>query len=975
MKKKLHLLLVSLLLPLISFSQVVINEICIGNGSTITNFPNEYEDWIELYNGGSSAVNLNGYSISDNILLPKKWVFPNVSIPAKGYLMIWASEKDLKKSIDTLHTNFKISDNEPLVLYSNTNTLLDSKIILDTKLDHSFGRTSDGLTTWGFFDIPTPKKSNNTATSFATYNKDTLQFSHSAGFYNSAIQVSVTGGNTIRYTTDGSEPTTSSNLYTAPISISKTTVLKVAKFDNGQQPFKPFVATYFIGENITLPVFSISTKPSYFFDYNTGIYVKGPNASSSSPYFGANFWQDWERPLYVEYFDKNKIRQISQLAGVRIQGNYSRGNDQKSLLLMAKSKYGKDHFKEKFFTDKNIKSFEDIILRNSGGDYNITHFRDGFLQTTIGQFTGLDYMAYKPSVIFLNGEYWGIQNIREKISTDFIAENNGISKGDVDLVETWGTELAGTNNIWGLEWNAANNDMTQASKFKAVADSFDLNKMIDYFASEIYIGNWDWPNNNIKYWRNANGDRKYKMILWDLDLSLGLFDLSKVDGNNLDTIFKSKKSLSPTASIFKNLNKNIAFRNQFINRYADLMNSIFVPSKFKAKALAYKDSIAAEMPRHLLRWPGYDTWDNHIKKMTDFMDARPSYARAHLQNQFGLTKQVNLTLEVQPAGAGYIKINSIYTDVNTWTGVYYDGVPVTITAIPNPGYTFERWQSPTLIATPVTNRVHTLNISTNEKLTAYFTGTKTDLKLTLSEINFYSPTTTDAGDWIELHNNGTSSIDLSDWSIKDQNDYNKFTFPFNTILLPNQRVVLCSDSVKFKNVHGNTNKVLGQLSFGFDNQSDEVRIFDNKNNLFQRIAYSSSKIWDNKAYGQGYSLELKDSNLDPQVASNWSAGCIKGTPFDAYNSNCPQGIEDELSEENLVQVVPNPNNGLFKLVFYNNVNIESINVLNAQGISIWETNIKNESNIDIQNLPSGIYFLRIKTATGKNKTLKVLKNE
>lgn len=948
-----------------AYSQVVINEVCLNNSSTISDFEHEYEDWIELYNSGSETVSLLNYSLSDNPAQATKWTFPAVTIPAGGYLIIWASDKNLKK-VDTLHTNFKISAFETLVLSNVDKTVIDIKAIPDTKLDHSYGRTGDGNATWAFLSTASPAAANLANNSFSNYNRDTVHFSLTAGFYSGPQTLELTGGAEIRYTTDGSEPDVNSTLYSNPIEITQTTSIKASIFDNGSKPFRAWVASYLINEATKLPVFALSMNPDDLFDEQRGIYVLGPNAETESPHFGANFWQDWERPVYVEFFNKQKLNVVSQLAGVRIYGNYSRANPQKSLLLMAKSKYGKDHINFKFYDTKNIDSFEDVVLRNSGSDFNVSHFRDGFLQTTIGRFTGLDYQAYQPSVVFLNGAYWGIQNIREKISEDFIAENHAISKDEVDLVETWGDAIAGKNNIWDLEWRARNLNMANQNIFRQVADSFDVDNLIDYMASEVYVGNWDWIGNNIKYWRSKK-ERKYKMILWDLDISLGLYDLSKVYDNNLDSIYNYKRSvLSPTVSIFKNFTRNIAFRNKFINRYADLMNSLFVPEKFKAKTYEFRDSIASEMPRHHDKWKPYDKWENHIKRMTDYIEARPANARAHLQSQFNLTKQVNLTLAVEPQGAGYIKINSIFTDANPWTGIYYEGVPVQITAIPNPGFTFDHWLSPTLISQPLTSRSTTLNLNTDERITAYFTGTAQTLKLTLSEINFYSDPLNDAGDWIELHNYGTSNLDISFWSIKDRNDYHKFIFPINSILLPDQRIILCSDSLKFKKVFGNTLKISGQLAFAFNNQGDEVRIYDARNELYQRTAYDYYSIWDVKSYGQGYTLELKDSQSDPSMASSWASGCFLGSPTASFTSTCTIGISDTDVYKEAFTIVPNPNEGIFVLHQEKEEVISSLYCYNDQGVLLKIFNeLELSSPLNLSSYPTGIYHLRAITKSGK----------
>ncbi|HTF81690.1 MAG TPA: lamin tail domain-containing protein, partial [Cytophagales bacterium] len=226
-------------------SQIVINEVCINNASTIYDFEHEYEDWIELYNAGTTIQNLAGYSITDNTLQPQKWVFPNAVLAPGDYLIIWASDKNLKKHPDTLHTNFKLSENETIALYNTSHTLVDAKQIPNTRLDHSFGRINNGSLDWAFMKPSSPKAPNLEASSFMTYNRDSIKFSLKAGFYTGAQELTLAGGTEIRYTTDGSEPSPSSPRYTGPIHIDSTQTIKACKFDNQSQPFYTWAATYF----------------------------------------------------------------------------------------------------------------------------------------------------------------------------------------------------------------------------------------------------------------------------------------------------------------------------------------------------------------------------------------------------------------------------------------------------------------------------------------------------------------------------------------------------------------------------------------------------------------------------------------------------------------------------------------------------------------------------------------------------------
>jgi hypothetical protein len=701
-----------------------------------------------------------------------------------------------------MHTNFKLSTGESLYLVNDLSTPVDFKVLVNTKTDHSYGRKPDGNSGWVIFTAPTPGASNNGAVSFPSYCNSILNFSVNAGFYSSTQNVTITGTSEIRYTLDGSEPTISSSLYSTPIPISSTKVLRAGCFTGGTIPLQSYTNTYFINEPTTLPVFSISTDPAYLFDPITGIYMLGPNADSlNNPHFGANYWEDWERPVHMEFFEKDKSLILDQDAGIRIYGNWSRANNQKSLLLKAEKKYGIDVFAHKFFPDKYIDNFSQIVLRNSGGDNNVLQYRDGFIQKSVSQKTEIDIQDYRPAVTFINGQYWGILNIREKISSEYVANNHGINKDKVDLTESWGQALSGTNNIYVMQWWAKNTDLTNPVFYKIVADSFDLDNMVDYFSTEIFISNWDWPQNNVKFWRNSTGDRKWRYILWDTDISYGLYGIQAVNFNQLGRIKNAAPlSIGPCADIFNALLDNTAFRNQFVNRYADMMNSHFRTTNLDKLFDDMGDSIALEVPRHFAQWAPWMDWSAERLNVRTFYTNRLYYARNEVKNEFGLAKQVNITLAASPASSGIIKINSIFPDVYPWTGVYFDGVPVEITAISNPGYTFSHWLSSSLISSPNTNKKITLNVNTiNETFTAYFTGSPASLNIAVSEINYNSSATSDDGDWLELVNFGTSKIDLSGWSLKDY--YNKYVLPANTKLSALEILVVYFDTIKFKNIH------------------------------------------------------------------------------------------------------------------------------------------------------------------------------
>ncbi|MFN8416271.1 MAG: CotH kinase family protein [Cytophagaceae bacterium] len=905
---------------------------------------------IQVYNINDQSSDLSArpflsFGIKDNSVIfsnPPSWFNLSTTLP--------------------LHTNFKISAEEILSIRNSSGTVIHQLTVPSMLTDQSYGSNPDGSNTNVYFSLPTPNLSNNSSPSFIDYCRDTVKFDKVAGFYPSIITVLLTGSSEIRYTLDGSVPTASSTLYTTPISIPTTTVVRASCFNAASPPRSVFTQTYIINKNTSLPVFSISTNPELLFDPVTGIYMKGPDAEPVSPFFGANFWEETEIPIHVEFFETNKQQYINQDAALRISGNYSRANDQKSFVLKAYQRFGDKDFSHSFFPEKNITDFTQIVLRNSGGDFNYMHYHDGFVQKSMGSNTNMEYQDYRAAVVFINGEYWGILNIREKINEHFVEDNSGVNSDDVDLAETWGDALEGSNNIWQMQWWATNMDMTVTANFKTVADSFDLDNLMDHYALQIFISNWDWPQNNVKYWRDRNGSRKWRMILWDTDLSLGLYDLNPVTFNALANVVNSADATkNPVTDVFKNLLKNTSFRNQFVNRYADLMNTTFKPSELDKYLYALKDSIDEEMVYHSARWNGWKNLNVAAKEAHDFYTARIPIARNEIKNQFTLVKQVNLTLQVLPAGAGVIKINTIIPGVSPWTGVYFDGVPVTVTVIPNPGYTFVNWTALNSSLSNANQKSMTLNISSvNETLTANFTGSASPLKIIVNEINYKSSPFKDAGDWIELYNNGTNDVDMSGWYIQDSKHYNKYVFPMNTIVKSGEYLVLYSDNALFSNRHPFVTNKIGPIGFNWDNNGEQIRLYTATGTKYLEFTYDNNLPWPIEANGVGYTIQLTNFNADPSLAASWEISCMEGTPGGAPTPGCVTSVKSSQSATSISNLYPNPARDQVSIDLWSQENMQyQIEDISGRVLLSGELNGQSINEVNVQMLSSGIYICRI----------------
>ncbi|MDQ3190528.1 MAG: CotH kinase family protein [Bacteroidota bacterium] len=897
-----------------SNSQVLINEITNANVSDFldeNDENDENESWIELYNTGSTAINLLNYSISDKPEEPQRWIFPEVTIEANSFVVVFASGNNIKDG-NSLHTNFKIkAKGEKITLSNDKGHIIDQYDLGYLQMNHSVGRKPDGGS-WCLFDKSTLGATNNNSACYDGYEADPI-FSLDAGFYSSSQNIelyspSETG--ILRYTLDGKIPSSSSTIYSSPISANKTIVLSAKCFSSKNKlPSMPVKKTFFIDDdNKDVVVISITMDPDDMFDPEKGIYV--------------NYEQDWERECHIEYFDKQKVKQFEIGAGIKIQGNYSKHKAQKSFRILTRKQYGTAWLEYPLFQGKpNVTKFKRFNIRNGGSDYNYTRFRDAFMQRVLKD-SPVDRMEQEPALIFLNGEYWGHYELREQQNTKHLLTNYGIPEDQVDFLYHKGSKVraaAGSDK----EFYTMHEFITMADPqtpdfYNSCNERLDLENFTDYLIAGIYYFNPDWidhtaPANNIRLYREHKPGGKWRYMYWDLDMGMGLYNRT-ADTNALAMVHNPRED-NVHSQIFRNLLKNTQFKNYFVNRYADLMNTAFQHDNLKTIAYKFRDEIDSAIPRHKERWGGiYDKWKVDVDKMIDWNFVRIEVARKNLNNEFNLKEQVNVTLQTSPSDAGRIIINTIVPDGLPWSGVYFNGVPVTITAIANPGFTFDYWGTNGSISSPDYNEAVTLNINSDDTFTAYFKGSAVDPKLTFSEINYHSEPSRDAGDWFELHNYDNIAVNLTGWFIRDSKNSNEYKIPFGTVIPPNGYLVFSCDTLKFKSQFPFLTGVIGQLPFNLNNKSDAIKLYKYDKSLYLSVTYSGSLPWPVQANGQGRTLELKDPIVSLDLGTNWFAGCNGGSPGLAYNTQCSTNIENQFTDGPFnLKVWPNPSSDIITI--------------------------------------------------------------
>lgn len=801
----------------------------------------------------------------------------------------WFNEPDN----DYFNAKFKLTrTGETVTLFNPGGTVANQVTFPAMDIDHSYGRKPDGGVNFCYMATPTPGSSNNSTTCYNGY-AGTVIFNKSSGFYNSSQNITLSSsipGATIRYTTNGNVPKTSDRSYSSAIHLNNSTTIRARVFLSGYLPGPTITNTYLINETTHLPVLSIVTDSLNLWDYNTGIYVKGPNASSTSPYFGANFWQDWQKPASVEFFDKGQNSIIKFDSDIEISGNYSRAKDQKSFEIKLSDRYGTSEINYPFWPDKPfVDKVDKLIVHNAGTDWNVVHFRDGLMERIMKN-TNTGYLAAEPAIMFLNGAYWGVYQIREHNDNNWIKTNYGLDKSEIDLLEEGGSTIEvkeGSDvGFWDMYNYATSQNAATQAYYDQINSMLDLKNYADYFIAETYYNNGDWIGewtNNIKLWRPNSTGSKWRYLLYDTDYGFGL--KGSVNDNRLSMAI-NPVAFSHSSEMFDAIIDNPTFKRYFINRYADLINTIYLPSEVNDVIAHFQDSMAFDMVDHFAKWgSNSSTWQSNINSMKSFINARPDKARDYIKSQFSLAGKVTLTLQCSPAGSGRIEISTITPTSLPWSGVYFNGNPVTITAIPNPGYTFDHFRSNVTISSNNFNQSVTYNFTANDVITAYFTGSATSPQITISEFNYNADSAANSGDWIELWNYGSTSLNISGWKLKDGQENHVFTFPTGTVIPANGYLVVVEDSIKFKSQFPNVNNWIGELGFNYGNGGDEVRLFKYDDSQFLAFTYQDLAPWPYEADGGGYSCELVNRTVSLNDGNNWFPGCLGGSPGRAYSAS------------------------------------------------------------------------------------------
>ena len=653
---------------------------------------------LSLLRDDGAVVYLNGDEVfrdnmPDGVIIYDTYATSSVISDEEDEFFTWSLSSDLLQAGQNIiaveihqvsSSSSDISFNLELIGKRYSNMLLIDSLTFENQItDVSYGRIIDD-NSWSFFGEPTPGLPNITQSVDIFEFSGIVELSLEAGFYNGPQTIELTSGvdnEPIYYTLDGSKPGTQSLLYTNPINIDTTTVLKARAIGHNKISGEIILSTYFISEQNFLPTISLVAEPRLLWDADIGIYE--------------NEYKQREIPVTLQYFTHEAENGFTSNVGARLGGLNIWTKPQKPFTIYTRDRFGDDFINYQLFKNKQITNFSRIVLRNGGDDWEETLIRDPMTEGIISGMMDCGYMAYQPSSLFLNGDYWGIYNIREKFDINYFRENFNINSNNIDHLE-YTTTISGTQ-LQVVEGNLdyynsmidyiVNNDINNINIYTQIKELMNVDSFIDHVVMTLFCANTSWGHNR-EWWRPHQENEKWQWLIVDVDRG---FNPSNISTNLLDDLMADYE-------LFQLLLNSQFFQNRFVQRAASHLSNTFIPDRINTIVDSLSGIIFNEMPRHINRWGNQDgiysmdNWEDNLDEIKQFSQERNNIVLNQIINELDLDGTVQVIVNVQPVGSGKILINDVPLINQDGAGSYFKDNPISIAAYSLPGYEFVGWQ-------------------------------------------------------------------------------------------------------------------------------------------------------------------------------------------------------------------------------------------------------------------------------------------
>ena len=711
--KKLTLIIALCMACQASKAQLKINELMQSNIDCIMDDLNDFPDsWVELYNDSQTGIDLRDYKLGLTDNAAEAWPLPIQRVDGKQYVLIYCD-----KVGDGLHTDFRLDSGKGSSVYLFQGDKVIDKV-KDLKKQPSpniaYGRKTDGADEWGYQIEPTPKAANCGEITDKILGDPVFSELGKVTRNNEAFSLTISlpegtpEGTEIRMTTDGSEPIATSTLYTEPLSIKSTTVIRARLFCNGYLSPRSVAQSYiFFPRRMTLPVVSITTNKKYLKDPTIGIYVDGNYMSGKK-----NYEFNWRRPINIEIFDKeDKKSVINQLCETRIAGGATRSSARKSLAVYANKRFGTKHFEYEFFPDQKpgIKAQKSFMLRNAGNDFDYLYMRDAIIQRSMAQHVDLDWQAWQPAIIYINGDYQGMLNIRERSNEDNIWANYQKLE-DIDMIEISQDNSRMVEELKAGSWDNYNafKDFyrEQGHTLKEYEEWMDCDEYINLMVMNLYFNNQDFPGNNVVLWRPTAEGGRWRWIAKDTDFGLGLYS-SSAEYKTIEWLYdpnydKDRKWANTSAAtrLFRNMMEDEDIKRLFIDRAAIYMGDFLNEKGVRNIWDAMYNKISYEYPNHrkLINewWPNYNEELNTARR---WLSKRTNIFYKQLADFFQLGTPIPVSINRYLKSTPTIYFNDVELSEGKFDGKFFANRKVTLKAKAPEGKVITGWEVQTIETT------------------------------------------------------------------------------------------------------------------------------------------------------------------------------------------------------------------------------------------------------------------------------------
>jgi len=628
------------------------------------------------------------------------------SIPAHGYHVLWFDHYDWRYG----HYQVDIELNPEggtLYIADDEGTLVASQSYPAAVSRAAWARTTDGADEWRFTSTPTPAASNNGST-FADEQLPAPEVSQDSGLFTDAltVRVAIPEGTLLRYTTDGSVPTLDNGTTsrTGIINIKRTTTFRFRYFKDGMLP-SPIVTRSYINKDkeYPLPILSVVTDPDNLYSTDHGLFTKGPNGRAGNGQDDKCNWNmDWDRPVNFELITEDGRMVINQEVDLSTCGGWSRAWGHHSFKLKANRQYDghKNFYEYPIFENKPFNRNKTVQIRNGGNDSDC-RIKDAALQEIIAR-SGIDAdcQGYVPVMHFINGTYIGLINMREPNNKHFAFANYGLSAEEQDQFEispdSGYIQMAGTKEAFDRWYRLAENAGDDAV-YEEIKKLVDIDNFINYIALEFYLGNWDWPKNNLKAFRPRTEDGRFRFVVFDLDGSFSIGDpFTTFESKRIFTFdalrgeFKGQITAEiEVVTIFLNMLQNARFRRQFTDAFCLVAGSVFEPSRCREIITELATRIEEPLS-HEWRSP-WGTANDLINRLNASYQTRNiNYLKSYSRMRLSGTSTVTATLAAN-TGDARLTVNGLPVPTGRFSGKLF--APVTVEAHAPEGYTFKGWSS------------------------------------------------------------------------------------------------------------------------------------------------------------------------------------------------------------------------------------------------------------------------------------------